>query len=75
MLRLLLQGRLVFTPRDERRAVRFSGVGDLGQIFSGSIDSQALASPRGTAISQIQLLTRVRRPPRWARTDRSIPKN
>ena len=50
MLRLLLQGRLVFTPRDERRAVHFSGVGDLGQIFSGLIDSQALASPRGHSI-------------------------
>ena len=41
---MLLQGRLVLTPRDERRAVRFSGVGDLGQMFSGLIDSHALAS-------------------------------
>jgi hypothetical protein len=27
--------------------VRFSGEGDLGQVFSGLIDSQALASPTG----------------------------
>jgi hypothetical protein len=46
--RLLLQERLVFTPRDERRAVPLSGVGDLGQMFSGLIDSHALASSTGT---------------------------
>jgi len=56
MLRLLLQGRLVFTPQDERRAVRFPGVGDLGQIFSGLIDSQALASPSGFERSQRLIL-------------------
>ena len=49
MLRSLLRGRLVFTPRDDRRAVRFTGDGDLGGVFSGLIDSQALASPTGTA--------------------------
>jgi site-specific DNA recombinase len=53
MLRLLLRGRLVFTPRDERRAVRFSGEGDLGQVFSGLIDSQALASPTGAHLRKV----------------------
>jgi site-specific DNA recombinase len=47
MLRLLLRGRLVFTPRLDREGVRFAGEGDLGGLFSGLINSQALASPSG----------------------------
>ena len=52
MLRSLLRGRLVFTPHDNRRAVRFTGDGDLGGVFSGLIDSQALASPTGPNLSK-----------------------
>lgn len=48
MLRELLRGRLVFTPRDDGRAVEFVGRGDYGRLFVGLIGlpvPQALASP------------------------------
>lgn len=47
MLRTLLDGRIVFTPRPELPAVDFAGRGDYGRLFAGLIDSQALASPAG----------------------------
>jgi hypothetical protein len=48
MLRFLLRGRLVFTPRQDREGVRFAGEGDLGGLFAGLNDSQALAFPTGS---------------------------
>jgi hypothetical protein len=47
MLRTLLEGRLVFTPRPE--AVEVAGQGNYGRLFAGLIPSQALASPTGVA--------------------------
>ena len=38
MLRILLTGRLVFTPRPEARAVEFPGEGHFARLFAGSID-------------------------------------
>jgi hypothetical protein len=35
MLRTLLTGRLVFTPRPKADAVEFVGRGDLGRLFTG----------------------------------------
>jgi hypothetical protein len=49
MLRTLLDGRLVFTPRPEINGVEFTGHGDYGRLFAGLIGSQALASPTGMA--------------------------
>jgi site-specific DNA recombinase len=48
MLRTLLEGRLVFTPRPEIDAVEFRGTGNFSRFFAGLIGSpQALASPTG----------------------------
>jgi len=49
MLRTLLAGRIVFTPRPELPAVDFAGRGDYSGLFAGLINSEALASPGGTA--------------------------
>ena len=47
MLRTLLEGRLVFTPRPEAQAVEFVGQGDFGRLFAGLAPLlQAVASPR-----------------------------
>ena len=47
MLRALLEGRIVFTPRPELPAVDFAGRGNYGRLFAGLIASRALASPAG----------------------------
>jgi len=48
MLRTLLEGRLVFTPRPEAQAVEFVGQGDFGRLFAGLAPLlQAVASPTG----------------------------
>ena len=48
MLRALLEGRIVFTPRPELPAVDFAGRGNYGRLFAGLIASRALASPGRT---------------------------
>jgi hypothetical protein len=58
MLRELLRGRLVFTPRDDGRAVEFVGRGDYGRLFVGLIGlpvPQALASPTRNAPPYFEL--------------------
>ena len=50
MLRMLLEGRIVFTPRPELPAVDFAGRGDYGRLFAGLIVPMALASPAGAAL-------------------------
>jgi site-specific DNA recombinase len=47
MLRALLEGRIVFTPRPELPAVDFAGRGNYGRLFAGLVASRALASPAG----------------------------
>lgn len=45
MLRRLLDGRIIFTPRPDVRGVEFAGDRDLGQVFAGLVLPDALASP------------------------------
>ena len=48
MLRMLLRGRLVFTPDLEWHACEFVGEGDLSEVFRGLVPlPTALASPTG----------------------------
>jgi hypothetical protein len=53
MLRSLLEGRIVFTPRPELPAVDFTGRGDYGRLFAGLIVPRALASPMLASWNQI----------------------
>jgi hypothetical protein len=61
MLRELLRGRLVFTPRDDGRAVEFVGRGDYGRLFVGLIGlpvPQALASQAALSWNQVVVFLR-----------------
>ena len=51
MLRVLLadRGRVVFTPTADLSACRFTARGNFSVVFEGLRDSQALASPGGSA--------------------------
>lgn len=50
MLRALLEGRIVFTPKPEARSCVFEGRGNMDELFRGLLElPKALASPRGRA--------------------------
>lgn len=50
MVRKLVEGRIVFNPDASKRRYDFVATGTMAQFFSGLVDPQAVASPRGFAI-------------------------
>ncbi len=47
ILRNLIVGRIVFTPRPETRLYEFSGRGSLGRLLAGTASSVSVVTPAG----------------------------
>jgi len=48
ILRNLIVGRIVFTPRPETRLYEFSGRGSLGRLLAGTASPVSVVTPAGS---------------------------